>query len=232
MNKTMTTTAVLLGVLLILSGSAAASGTGTKYYPDDYGTIFDPAFTSYPMPASTRTIADGAWQIWYDETPTSTDQTFDSTPFGYHLQLSDYATGHFEVGVAIVMPDDSSYSIASVIVAASGSATLYEGSIPMPGSWTIPAGHRLGFFVSNLVDAAEPVAGTPAQKNAAKAYNAHRALSIEIATDDAGVEPPTWFVTGTPYSPSMPVPELSTVALMGAGMGLVGVAAVVRSRKS
>lgn len=230
-SKTIILVAALFGALLVLPGMAAAAPAGTRYYPDDYGTIFDPTFTSYPMPASVKGIQDGAWQVWYDETPSTVDQTFDGTPYFYHLQLEDYVTGHFHVAVVIVAPDDSAHVIGASEVLASGIDTVYQGTIPMPSTWTIPAGFRLGFYVQNTADAAQPVSGTPTQKAAAKEYNAHRALNVMVATDNAAEEPPTWFETGAPYSATVPTPELGTVALMGAGLGIVGFAAVRRNRK-
>lgn len=234
MNKTFSIPAALLGVLLVLAGSAAAAPgpSGTTYYPSQEGEIIDPAYTTYPF-LGEEVLDELIQLVWVDPDASLVDQTLVGD-FAYEIHLTTYATGTFQVGAGTRAPDGTFSFAGWTFVTALGPGVLhYSGTIPT-GTFTIPAGHKLVFTVMNTADAKQvaPPGATQAEKAAVHAYNTHRTLKIEVGSDDPGVAPLTSFTTSQPYSTAVPTPELSTVALMGAGLGLVGMAAVVRSRKN
>jgi len=138
----------------------------------------------------------------------------------FSIQLTTHFTGKFNlfVGKGQLVGDEADPSsfqaFHGVTIFAGGTNTLYTGSLlhmPITGDFVINEGEHLMFMLDNIPDADQ------GSKNA----NQRRTVIVQTGSPDSYFASPA-------SDPGIPTPELPTVLLMAAGVGLFGFVALRR----
>lgn len=213
MQKTLT---ISIALLALLAASGAAQGSSVQTFFLAANSDMNFITTETPPISGPQDIKDGQALWFFAEYPAGSAQSFGTGTFHYQIALSNFPTGTFKVGVGFGDgTPTSSQMIFSENITFNPGQNYYVGHIPVT-AFTVPAGKFFTFVVENNKDF-DP---SPSARPGASVPNSKMSLLVDM---NSKFTPP---VNSTPY----PTPELGTLALAGAGVGLVAVAAIARRK--
>lgn len=195
----------LLATLSLFATPAAATGAQNWYLK------WDETLEAHrgSFPGSTEPdvlVADGETRTWWANEPAAIDVAFGSGDFTVYIKHGRDCVDSWFVTIGYGTVGAGGYAVpgfASDPQSGCMAGTTSVISIPVT-DFTVPEGQTLGFQVSNALDG-----GVGAKK-------------VEVVTDGSS------YFQSTSMDPGYPTPELGTVALVGAGVGVVGIAVLRR----
>ncbi|HVL47325.1 MAG TPA: hypothetical protein VM889_02080 [Candidatus Thermoplasmatota archaeon] len=220
MNKGHVVKAAMVALAVLVGSSGTAQAASQTWYLDFNGTVSSEAIRGSPPEQWQTSIADGGLYYWFEPNANTANVNLADDLWTYSLRLVTHATGSFKlhVGKGAVANGEavpaSFQSFHEVTVATFGTATLYTGSLvhnASAGDFWIHQGEHLMFALENVPD------GDQGSKQA----NQRRTVIVQTG-DEA-----SWFASPA-SDPGIPTPELPTVLLMAAGVGLFAFVALRR----
>lgn len=201
----------LIAGLSLIAAPAAAAGSQTWYLGGEFDLVAQrgsvpPPTTDPDFPSNHVLIANGQVAVWEANEAALVDVDFGSGNFAWSLRL---ATGNFagnyhvEIGYSDCNGSMLSlFSSGLVAGPAMAGQQVQSGTVAVT-DFTVPTGSCLAMRVVNDADGeAKP-------------------LRVMYSVPDS-------YFTSTGGDPGYPTPELGTLLLVGAGVGVVGVAVIRR----
>lgn len=201
----------LVAALSMVAAPAAAAGSQTWYLGGEFDLVAErgsvpPPTTDPEFPSNHVLIANGQVAIWEANEAALVDVAFGAGNFDWSLRL---ATGNFIgsytlwIGVSNCNGlSFTGYGSETVLGPGVAGQFVETGTIPTSG-FTVPTGYCLALKIQNDAD----VEGKP--------------LRVMYSVADSNFTSPS-------SDPGYPTPELGTVLLLGAGLGVVATVALRR----
>lgn len=211
MNRTLLPMTLLAAALLVVGASGSAVAASQTFFLGEGEALY----LDHTVPADGLVeVKDGQAGWFFSIYPAAADFNFGSDPFAFTVVLSaaPAAGTTFRVGVGHGDGEAiSSDMIYSTTLVSDGVATTFVGTIDPVGDFEVFAGEYMAFVVDNVKD--------PIGPGSSKSVPNSR-FFVSMGGDS--------FINTPDASPTYPTPELGTIALAGAGLGLVAIVAIRR----
>lgn len=213
MNRTLTPLALLATALMLaVAGSAAASPGGTTYYLTDNDALSIELTASSGGPT---VVKDGQAAHFYSLYAATSNTVIYAGMYDYTVELTNVLPAGTTFRVGFGLGDgtpEGTFIYWSENVIADGTSLDFVGAIDIPLDTMLLAGEFISFSIDNLRD--------PNPSNPAKSVPGS---SMSVMTSGE-----SFFVVPDGVPSPVPTPELGSIVLAGAGLGLVAVVALRR----
>lgn len=189
------TFAVAAAIFFLLSSAGSALAASQTWYLDAENSLVASREDTTGTVDDVRVYANSV-QTWWANEAALVEVNFGTGDFTYSITLTAAYTGTYVMTVGSGMGGAfAGMTFSSAPTTVSGVTTL-TGTIPV-ANFVVPAGETLGFEIANL--------------------DGSTRMDVAVGGGQSSF-------TSTNDDPGYPTPELTTVLLAGAGLGLVAVA--------